>query len=598
MVARNVLRWALLGFRKVLHSLPDEWRTQLRSQHRLMSFYSRALHTSHLFYGTLSKDKLQARYNALMPKQNMQLEALEKELDNRYRANCLVIVTEVTGLRQTLGSVEAAHRIETIFILNCTDTEVLVSQYTQTNLQLLNSADDMSYELPLIVMHSSERLHRFAVAGFLSTVNARSSYPSAVISEQPKLSAPLVITCDTDYINEHGLRSEPECYPNWDPDLQLSSGYIDTAIVVAGTSLQQALVDFVITTQHHRSVSLWLANLYFSDEQTNFKHVPLTLTHRSATRSIEWYDDLKASGLVGHWPVSIEFGKADNNVILQWPLDSNPLVSIIIPTRNSKELVQTCIESILEKTHYQNYEILLVDNQSDDPNALAYFKQLDQTQQKVRILDYPHAFNYAAINNHAVEQARGEILAFVNNDIEVITPEWLSCMVGHVRRHDVGCVGAKLFYPNRRIQHAGVVLGYGGGAGHAHKYFPDYHSGYLNRLACTNTYSAVTAACLLVLKSDFNAAGGFNAESLAVAFNDVDLCLKILSLGKRNVYCAEAQLFHHESVSRGSENTPEKRARFESELAYLKENWADYIQRDPAYNPNLTLRRENFALKE
>ena len=185
----------------------------------------------------------------------------------------------------------------------------------------------------------------------------------------------------------------------------------------------------------------------------------------------------------------------------------------------------------------------------------------------------------------------------INNDIEVISPEWLTYMVGHVMRDDIGCVGAKLLYSDGRIQHAGVVLGYGGGAGHAHKYFPRYHPGYLKRLAATQNYSAVTAACLLVKRSHFGAVGGLDEENLAVAFNDVDFCLRVRELGVRNLYCAEAELYHHESVSRGLDISPEKAARFNRELEYLQTKWSHVIKHDPAYNPNLTLKRENFALK-
>jgi len=259
-------------------------------------------------------------------------------------------------------------------------------------------------------------------------------------------------------------------------------------------------------------------------------------------------------------------------------------------------LVKACIESILEKTAYLNYEILLIDNGSDEKESIEYFSYLD-TLEKVRVLQYPAPFNYSAINNFGVEHAKGSILGLVNNDIEVISPDWLTYMVGHVERESVGCVGAKLLYSDTRIQHAGVVLGYGGGAGHAHKNFPRFHSGYLKRIVATNNYSAVTAACLLVKRAHFNAVNGLNEKELSVAFNDVDFCLKVKGLGVNNVYCAEAELFHHESVSRGLDISPEKAARFKRELAYLQTTWSDFIENDPAYNPNLTLKRENFSIK-
>ncbi len=179
----------------------------------------------------------------------------------------------------------------------------------------------------------------------------------------------------------------------------------------------------------------------------------------------------------------------------------------------------------------------------------------------------------------------------------MIDTHWLENMVSHVSRDDIGCVGAKLLYGNGHIQHAGTVLGYGGGAGHAYKYFPRYHPGYIKRLLATHNYSAVTAACLLVKKADYEAVNGLNEHDLAVAFNDVDFCLKVKELGKRNLYCAETELYHYESVSRGLDIEPEKHQRFQKELRYLKKKWSKVIAHDPAYSPNLTLKRENFSPK-
>ena len=206
----------------------------------------------------------------------------------------------------------------------------------------------------------------------------------------------------------------------------------------------------------------------------------------------------------------MEFDENFNVNRLLWP-NSNPLVSLIIPTKNGKALVKACIESILDKTTYHNFEILLIDNGSDEQESIEYFAYLN-TLDRVTVLEYPAPFNYSAINNFGVKHARGSIIGFINNDIEVITPQWLTYMVGHAQRESVGCVGAKLLYSDTRIQHAGVVLGYGGGAGHAHKNFPRSHAGYLDRITATNNFSAVTAACLLVKRSHFDAVNGLNEK--------------------------------------------------------------------------------------
>ena len=265
-----------------------------------------------------------------------------------------------------------------------------------------------------------------------------------------------------------------------------------------------------------------------------------------------------------------------------------PLVSLIIPTRNGLHLIRQCITSILEKTTYKNYEIIIVDNGSDDPSVIEYFKSL-QSQAAIRIIRDDRDFNYSALNNAAIQQARGDIVGLVNNDIEVISPDWLSEMVSLVLQPRVGAVGAKLWYPDRTLQHGGVLLGIGGVANHAHYKMPDCSFGYFGRAAVTQEFSAVTAACLLIKKSIYEEVGGLNERDLKIAFNDIDFCLRVKQAGYRNIWTPYAELYHHESASRGTENTPEKQARFLSEVHYMMQAWDGQLQNDPAYSPNLTL---------
>ncbi|WP_303290724.1 glycosyltransferase [Marinobacter sp. SS5-14b] len=273
-----------------------------------------------------------------------------------------------------------------------------------------------------------------------------------------------------------------------------------------------------------------------------------------------------------------------------------PLISLIIPTRNGLDLVRTCIESIVQKTSYPNYEIILVDNGSDDPKCLEYFATVEDQYSFIRVKRDDRPFNYSALNNTAVSEANGEIIGLINNDIEVIEPNWLSEMVGVVVQPDVGAVGAKLLYPDNTVQHAGVVIGIGGVAGHVHLNYHRDDVGYFCRLNVTNEYSAVTAACLLVKKSDFEKVGGLNEEDLTVAFNDVDFCLKLKEMGLRNVWTPYALLYHHESATRGYEDSPEKVARFNKEANYMMRKWGKYIAHDPCYSPNLSLTASDFSL--
>ena len=216
---------------------------------------------------------------------------------------------------------------------------------------------------------------------------------------------------------------------------------------------------------------------------------------------------------------------------------------------------------------------------------------------QIRVLQYDAPFNYSAINNYAVTEARGELIGLINNDIEVITPEWLSELVSNAVRDEVGCVGAKLLYDDGTLQHAGVVLGLGGVAGHAFKGFDRAAPGYFYRAQLQQSYSAVTAACLLVRKSVFLEVGGLDEQDLRVAFNDVDFCLKVRAAGYDNVWTPWAELYHHESKSRGLEDTPEKIKRFQGEVAAMKLRWGRELRCDPAYSQNLTLMAENFAIR-
>lgn len=205
-------------------------------------------------------------------------------------------------------------------------------------------------------------------------------------------------------------------------------------------------------------------------------------------------------------------------------------------------------------------------------------------------------FNYSALNNVAVREARGEYIGLINNDIEVITPDWLSEMVAIASQSGVGAVGARLWYPDYTLQHGGVILGIGGVAGHSHKRLPKQRRGYFERAALMQSFSAVTAACLVVKKKHYLAVGGLDEINLKVAFNDVDFCIRLRELGLRNVWTPYAELFHHESATRGNDVQPEKQSRFQSEVRYMLARWKDVLQRDPAYNPNLTLEHEDFSL--
>lgn len=280
-----------------------------------------------------------------------------------------------------------------------------------------------------------------------------------------------------------------------------------------------------------------------------------------------------------------------------YPIREQKKVSIIIPNKDQKEILERCIESIIQKTDYKNYEIIIVENNSTTNEIFEYYKTIEQ-RENIRVVIWKDKFNYSAINNFGVKYANGEYLLFLNNDIEVIRENWLSEMLANVQRKEVGIVGAKLLYPDNMVQHAGVIIGMGGIAGHPLSRHPADDCGYFARGIIQQNLNAVTAACMLTKKEVYEKVNGFE-EELAVAFNDIDFCLKVRKAGYLIVYDPEALLYHHESISRGKEDTLEKRNRFEGEVDYMAKKWKDVLEKgDEYYNPNLSLLSGNFELKK
>ncbi|MCG7637823.1 MULTISPECIES: glycosyltransferase [unclassified Alteromonas] len=542
--------------RAALQLIPKNLKDKLKQNERLTGLYVRSVRKSGLFFDAPTPKQTQALYNYWL---EVNESAFSKSAGKIDGWQAIVFGTDGQGVTK--------EKLKALGVKTCFITSDIDKSTLEENIARL---DD---QVPTLLLNGGDSLQEVAI-GHLCDALQESD----------------LVYCDTDELDINGAKSSPRFLPDWNPELQFSTAYINTGVMIK-TALLKSLH---ITNQ--TTIAEIVAELSLTIKSLAVNHLPLPLVHESTAKKDE-------SNTLEHVKKVIEqYAKAKVEANEQfsvnrvcWP-NSNPLVSLIIPTKNGKALVKACIESILEKTAYLNYEILLIDNGSDEKESIEYFSYLD-TLEKVRVLQYPAPFNYSAINNFGVEHAKGSILGLVNNDIEVISPDWLTYMVGHVERESVGCVGAKLLYSDTRIQHAGVVLGYGGGAGHAHKNFPRFHSGYLKRIVATNNYSAVTAACLLVKRAHFNAVNGLNEKDLSVAFNDVDFCLKVKGLGVNNVYCAEAELFHHESVSRGLDISPEKAARFNRELAYLQTTWSDFIANDPAYNPNLTLKRENFSIR-
>lgn len=281
---------------------------------------------------------------------------------------------------------------------------------------------------------------------------------------------------------------------------------------------------------------------------------------------------------------------------VKYPVQGKPLVSVIIPNKDEKETLQTCMEMLNSNTSYQNFEIIIIENNSTTDEIFRYYKELSKDP-RIHLLRWGKEFNYSAINNFGVAHAKGEYLLFLNNDIKSINPDWMEELLGVCQRPEVGGVGAKLIYPDNTIQHAGCVVGMGGIAGHMFVDMPADRTGYLHKASLLQDMSAVTAACLMMKKEVFEEAGGFT-EELAVAFNDVDLCLKVRKNNHLIVYDPYAKLYHMESKTRGAEDSKEKVRRFQTEIEYMRCHWLDILKNgDPYYNKNLSLTKWNYSLK-
>ncbi|AJG15106.1 glycosyl transferase [Pseudomonas plecoglossicida] len=405
--------------------------------------------------------------------------------------------------------------------------------------------------------------------------------------------------CDRD--GPQGERSLPWLKPVWDIDLFVGADIFTPGAIFSARIVEHALV--LLTERAEPQAANWhdlIAAIALATQNSGaaVAHLPRVLYHRAhpAPASPELAAPSPQRLHAMAWMCNaISAGAVVSNVEqypallrAQWPLPTQlPRVSLIVPTRDQYKLLHACIEGLLTNTDYPDLEIIVVDNQSRDPQTIAYLEELPN--KGVIVLPHPHAFNYSTINNRAVDIATGKFVGLVNNDIEVIEAGWLKEMVTQASRPGVGAVGAKLLWPNRMVQHGGVVVGINGLAAHTGNHLSEWDSGYLGTNQIVRRQSAVTAACLLVKKSVFQSVGGLDERAFPVAFNDVDLCLKIKKRGMHIIWTAFAKLVHAESASRGKDLTPERRARAQREQNIFIERWSTHGQDDPYYHSSLSL---------
>jgi len=418
-----------------------------------------------------------------------------------------------------------------------------------------------------------------------------------------------VVYTDEDKLDiDGGELFEPHFKPDFNPDLLNSVNYICHLFVVN----HELLLEVGGFREEYDGAQDYDFILRCTEKARKIHHVPKALYHwrchqnstASNPESKLYAFDAGARAVKAHYErigvkaLSVEKGIDYGIYHSTFEILGNPLVSVIIPNKDHSQDLDLCMRSIIEKSTYKNLEFIVVENNSTEEATFEYYEKIQKEFDFVHVVKWEKEFNYSAINNFGVTFAKGEYLLFLNNDTEIINPDSVTEMLGFCQRDDVGIVGVKLLYSDETIQHAGVVVGFGGIAGHTFIGLHKSESSYFNQAMCARNYSAVTAACMMSKRSAFDQAGGFS-EDLAVAFNDIDYCMKVRSLGKLVVYAPYASFYHYESKSRGLEDTPEKVARFNREIQKFSGKWPDILRDgDPYYNPNLTLRKSNFALRD
>lgn len=541
-----------------------------------------------------------ARYDTLRNRDRTTIEARLASLQLKPRFGLFIRLrqTEAPFLQEAVDSVVA--QLYPHWELRIA-LEAHVGAETRTLLDRLAAADSRIAVMADAQMDAAalfpDPTDFFALIGSSDVLPPHALYRVAVeINQHPHCD---IIYSDEDRIDADGRRRDPSFKLDWSPALFQSQNYLGHLVIYRNALVQEVggpREEFGAAQDY--DLSLRILSRTMPDR---IRHIPHILYHSRSLPPVPSVGEAAAQALRAHFAAMEDAAEVIPTALpgiwrVTRPLPRPaPLVSLIVPTRDRLELLRSCIEGLLHRTRYPNIEIIVVDNESREPETLAYLDELG-AKNPVSILRVPGNFNFSALNNRAAALAGGELIGLINNDIEVIDPGWLEEMVGQALQPDVGAVGAKLYYSDDTIQHAGVVLGIGGIAGHSHRFFPREAAGYLGSLHTVHDVSCVTAACMLVWKKVFDQVGGLDEVNLPVAFNDVDLCIKIRRAGYRLVWTPHAELYHRESASRGSDLAPQNAARFAREKAYIMKAWESELAIDPFYNPNLSLDAEDFRL--
>ncbi|OUD13170.1 glycosyltransferase family 2 protein [Thioflexithrix psekupsensis] len=557
------------------------------------------LATTHWF-NTEEYRAWQQRYCVLTETQKKQLKTKAAQFDSSIQIAVLIFVQDISQLELTLNSLkqQLCDHWRVILLTNKEeDNKTIKTQYGNTSkisvfyeknsseIELINSLLRYLPEAFFIRFNNGDKIEEY---GIYKMIEALYFAPNAPFWY-----------ADESHLDHNHCCENPYFKSDWNIDLFYAAPYVlDT--VLFNTKKVLKLGGFKTNDADLLEYDMVL-RLIEQDNKEKPYHIPHILYHKTVHHAVLNYENIK-NRLTAHFErlgqiVRIELYHAEYapSFKINYPIPNpNPLVSIIIPIRDKVELLQSLINDLMNKTAYQNIEIIIVDNNSEKVETLTYLSSLSQYK-NISLLTQKYPFNYSKLNNEAVKQAKGEILAFLNNDLKIIHVDWLSEMVAHAVRPDIGAVGAKLYYPDDTLQHAGVLLNFSGIGQHVLKHFFRQDTGYWHKLMHTQNYTAVTAACLVMRKTVFEQVNGFE-EKLKVAFNDVDLCLKLTQQHYRIVWTPFAELYHLESVSRGQDQGFFQHLRLRQELTFMQRKWKKELNHDPYNNPNLSPLAANYQL--
>lgn len=533
--------------------------------------------------------ELKPLISVVMPVYNVDSKWIDlaiKSLENQWYKNWEICIADDKSTKEG-----------TINYLKSIDNEKIKIKFLEKNLNISgasNEALSLTSGEYILLMDNDDELTPDALYEVVKAIN----YSNAEF-----------IYSDEDKLEMNGEYSDPHFKPDYAPDMFLSQNYISHLGVIKKDLLLQ-VGGWELGLEGSQDFDLYLKVLEKTDK---IVHIPKVLYHwrKIPGSTAAEYSDKSYAQNAGKKALEnamkrrnidavIENGKYPGTYRIKYEIKGNPLISIIIPFKDKPELLKMCVESILNRSTYNNFEIIGISNNSEEKDTFDEMTRLKNLDSRVSFYEYNVPFNYSDINNYAVNTyAKGEHIILLNNDIEIITPSWIEEMLMFSQQEDIGVVGAKLYYPNDTIQHAGVSIGVLTLAGHNFRHHPRNSPAYMGRESVIQNISAVTAACLMIKKSIYNEVNGLNENDLTVAFNDIDFCLRVQENGYKNIYTPYCEAYHYESVSRGAEDNPEKIKRFNSEVSYMLERHKNILKNgDPYYNINLTLEKENFGLRE